>query len=141
MNISKYIKAILIIIGVGGVDQLSKYIIYTYYPGNFYININGTLGILPWWVSILSILILITILVINYIKNKNINQIDILFIMIISAGISNLYDRIIYGGVVDFIAVGNFPVFNIADVIISVGVGLLILFELKKTNNSQLKYN
>jgi signal peptidase II len=39
----------------------------------------------------------------------------------------NLIDRIIYGNVTDFISVGNFAVFNVADASISVGVAVLIL--------------
>ena len=40
----------------------------------------------------------------------------------------NLIDRIQYGYVVDWIRVGEFPVFNIADAAISVSVVLLILY-------------
>jgi len=41
--------------------------------------------------------------------------------------VGNLIDRITEGYVTDFISVGMFPVFNIADASISVGVALLIL--------------
>lgn len=41
--------------------------------------------------------------------------------------LGNLIDRIFHGPVTDFIAVGDFPVFNIADSSITVGVGILIL--------------
>jgi len=39
----------------------------------------------------------------------------------------NLIDRLRFGHVVDFISVGTFPVFNVADSAISVGTGLLLL--------------
>ena len=39
----------------------------------------------------------------------------------------NLVDRLIQGHVTDFISVGNFPVFNVADASISTGVAVLIL--------------
>lgn len=39
----------------------------------------------------------------------------------------NLIDRITIGHVTDFISVGSFPVLNIADACISVGVGVLLL--------------
>lgn len=39
----------------------------------------------------------------------------------------NLIDRLMMGRVTDFISVGNFPVFNIADASITVGVGILLL--------------
>lgn len=39
----------------------------------------------------------------------------------------NLVDRVVFGTVTDFISVGNFAVFNVADASISVGVAVLIL--------------
>lgn len=41
--------------------------------------------------------------------------------------IGNLIDRLTSGQVTDFISVGTFPVFNIADGCISTGVGVLLL--------------
>lgn len=41
--------------------------------------------------------------------------------------LGNLIDRIHFGPVTDFISVGDFAVFNIADACITVGVGILIL--------------
>jgi signal peptidase II len=41
--------------------------------------------------------------------------------------VGNLIDRLTIGYVTDFISVGNFPVFNIADSAISIGVAVLIL--------------
>lgn len=45
--------------------------------------------------------------------------------MLLGGAIGNLIDRLIHGHVTDFISVGNFPVFNIADSSISVGVVVL----------------
>jgi signal peptidase II len=47
--------------------------------------------------------------------------------MQLGGALGNLIDRIVFGPVTDFISVGNFAVFNIADANITVGVGLLIL--------------
>jgi len=47
--------------------------------------------------------------------------------MQLGGAIGNLIDRIIFGPVTDFISVGSFPVFNIADSSITVGVGIMIL--------------
>jgi len=44
-----------------------------------------------------------------------------------AGAIGNLVDRIFRGPVTDFISVGDFPVFNVADSSITVGVGLLLL--------------
>jgi signal peptidase II len=45
----------------------------------------------------------------------------------LGGAVGNLIDRIVIGHVTDFISVGNFAVFNIADASISVGVAVLIL--------------
>lgn len=47
--------------------------------------------------------------------------------MQLGGALGNLIDRVIFGPVTDFISVGTFPVFNIADSSITVGVGILIL--------------
>jgi signal peptidase II len=51
--------------------------------------------------------------------------------LILGGALGNLYDRVAYGHVVDFLdfhAVGwHFPAFNIADSAISIGAGILIL--------------
>jgi signal peptidase II len=38
----------------------------------------------------------------------------------------------IHGFVIDFISIGRFPVFNIADICITVGIGLLIYRSLRQ---------
>lgn len=54
-------------------------------------------------------------------------------LMIMSGAISNFIDRFWYGGVVDFIrfyfGAYSFPVFNVADVFISVGTLLFVYFQ------------
>jgi signal peptidase II len=47
--------------------------------------------------------------------------------MQLGGSLGNLTDRIMIGHVTDFISVGNFPVFNIADASISVGVVVMIV--------------
>lgn len=49
--------------------------------------------------------------------------------ILIGASLGNLYDRFAQGHVTDFICLTfiNFPVFNVADVLIDVGIGFLII--------------
>jgi signal peptidase II len=59
--------------------------------------------------------------------------------IMLGGAVGNLIDRFRLGYVLDFIAVGRFPVFNVADSCVTVGVGLLILamyLEEKKTHPS-----
>lgn len=68
---------------------------------------------------------------------KSISMKSIFFISLLSAGIAgNLHERIVFGYVRDFFELTfvNFPVFNISDIFINIGViALIILILLKKT--------
>lgn len=53
------------------------------------------------------------------------------FMLVLSGGIGNLIDRIFNGGaVVDFIKTDfmDFPIFNVADICVTIGAGLIILY-------------
>lgn len=49
--------------------------------------------------------------------------------LIIGGGLGNLWDRLFYGGVIDFIRLDfiSFPIFNIADICVCCGAALVIL--------------
>lgn len=47
--------------------------------------------------------------------------------MQLAGAVGNLIDRVIFGHVTDFISVGTFPVWNIADASITVGVAILLI--------------
>ena len=49
-------------------------------------------------------------------------------LLIMSGGIGNLIDRTVLGFVTDMISVGSFPVFNVADICVTVGCAILILW-------------
>jgi len=57
----------------------------------------------------------------------------------LGGAIGNLIDRLTIGHVTDFISVGNFPVFNIADASITIGVVVLILGVWITENNEKKK--
>ena len=63
------------------------------------------------------------------------------FAMIVGGGISNLFDRIMYGGVVDFMNMGvgdlRTGIFNFADVFIMVGMGLILWTQFRAGNKEQ----
>ena len=89
--------------------------------------------------NILSILIFLIILVLIYLMLKSKILEKIFFSLIIGGAIGNLYDRIIYKAVPDFIDFHikefHWFTFNIADIFISFGIIFMILNELiTKTN-------
>ena len=81
----------------------------------------------------------IVIIIISYMMIYDENSPYIAFSFVIGGALGNLNDRIIYGYVIDFIEVYYntfyWPIFNFADVAISIGVILLlhnIIFNKKK---------
>ena len=82
----------------------------------------------------LSVLIFFIILVLIYLMFKSKKSEKIFLSFIIGGAIGNLYDRIIYKAVPDFIDfhIKDFHwfTFNIADIFISLGIILMILNEL-----------
>ena len=88
-------------------------------------------------ISVLIILISLTIL---YLAFKNKNYSGYFFAMILGGSLGNLFDRIKFSAVPDFIDlhIGNYHwfIFNVADIFISLGIICLIFLELfynKKT--------
>ena len=86
-----------------------------------------------WQTLFFSAIAVVAAIVISFLIVKSENK--ILFCaglaLILGGALGNLYDRIVYGHVVDFLdfhAAGwHFPAFNVADSAISVGAGILIL--------------
>ena len=52
-------------------------------------------------------------------------------------GLGNLTDRLAYGKVIDMFDFGFFPVFNVADISVCVGCGLLVLYMIVYENSSK----
>ena len=90
----------------------------------------------------LTFLILIIILIIFFILSKSNGIKKYSLMMILGGAIGNVYDRISYKAVPDFIDfhIGNFHwfIFNVADIFITLGVIFMIIIEITG-NNKKLK--
>src|SRR3989344_332878 len=81
--------------------------------------------------NVLFIIVAIAVIcLIIYYSNKirNVN-IQIAMGFVLGGALSNMIDRVIYGGVIDFIKIWMMPVFNLADVFNVIG-GLTIIYYL-----------
>ena len=91
-------------------------------------NSGAAFGIAPagaWLFLIASVLVSIG-LVIYVFRNPGTQWNDAVLGLILGGTVGNGFDRIVYGTVTDFINVHFWPVFNVADSAISIGVVLLI---------------
>ena len=91
--------------------------------------------------NILTALIIIIILFLLFLITRSTGLKKYSLTMIIGGALGNVFDRIYYKAVPDFIDfhVGNFHwfIFNIADIFITIGVFLMILLELIDNNKNK----
>ena len=92
--------------------------------------------------NVLTLIILIVIIIILYlvVKNKGFKRYSLIFIL--GGAIGNLFDRIFYKAVPDFIDfhIENFHwfIFNVSDIFITVGVICMITLELIGKNDKNI---
>ena len=142
-------------------DRISKFYVISQSEKNFsydlfeskFLNINLVwnegiaFGLLSfdemYFYNLLTILITILIIIIFFmiLKNEGLKKYSLL--MILGGALGNLYDRIFFQAVPDFIDfhIGNFHwfIFNVSDIFITLGVSFLIALEL--INNQKIKKN
>jgi signal peptidase II len=98
-------------------------------------NPGGAFGLLasrPGF-FILANLVIIALLIYIYREMKPISSLMAAAVgLLIGGALGNLYDRILYGTVIDFLDFRIWPVFNVADIGIVVGAGLLTVFLLRE---------
>lgn len=152
-NIYKITSIILML------DQFIKIII------NRYISLGSSVPVIPNFFSIMNLkntgaafsiledstvfLVIISVIVIVLLDRsiKKISKFEVLeeiSLGLIMGGIfGNLIDRIIHHGVIDYLSFRifnyNFPVFNLADMTIVIGVGLLLISMILDTRKEESK--
>lgn len=124
-----------------GADQLLKWWAAGYLRAPLYITdwfvlkYEQNIGI-AWsifipqpWLSILNALILIAlpIFISQYIDLRRKDS-QFFLSLVIGGALGNLFDRVFRGFVIDFVAVGWWPVFNLADALLTIGIFLILVF-------------
>ncbi len=161
------VLAIICGVLVVGVDQLTKYLVTVFMEPNEVIaviphiinfnrippNTGAAFGIFQgqtWFlITVTSVLLIIcTGMLIR--KTFDSKCMFWALCLVLGGGIGNLIDRLFRGGnVVDFLEFGffDFPVFNVADIAVCVGAGLILLYFImdfikdSKDKNSITKIN
>lgn len=95
----------------------------------------GALGGLPALASVLPVLILLG--VVGYALRRRFSGpwLAVGSGLVIGGALGNLLDRARFGYVIDFIAVGPWPNFNVADSAISIGVACLVVDALRRPDS------
>ena len=154
MKTVKYrpIISILIIAALVGVDQLTKYlalvnlsafggvpvingVLSLYYVENTGISFS-LLSSKMLLIVIITVIILaaIVFVLIRTPKTAYYMPLSVILSVIVAGALGNLIDRIIRGFVIDFISLDiiHFPVFNVADICVCIGIFVLILLVIFK---------
>ena len=157
--IKKNFFSLLLIFILFSIDRLTKYliVIYSNSSGELIIPITSFLklnliwnngiafGLLSFqqdlYYNSLTVIIIIITLILSYFMIKS-NYVEKgAFCLIIGGSLGNIFDRIYYSSVVDFIDfhINNFHwfIFNVADIFITIGVIILIVLEILKKNEKK----
>ena len=131
------------------IDQLSKFLVFhnkinecfLFFCIKTAVNHGIAFGLFNMSpiMTIITAIISITVIGISswyIIKNRENKALGLALILIISGTMGNLIDRLFFRYVRDFIAIGMFPAFNIADTLNIIGVVILIIALLKKTKKT-----
>lgn len=134
-----------IIVAVAVFDQILKYIVkagvepHTSIPvfGDFltitlHFNTGAAFSMMEGYrvlLSVVPLVFIIAIIVYIFVKRKTDHPLLLTSLSLIAGGgIGNLIDRFMFGKVTDFISVGSFPIFNLADMFVVTGCGLVIVY-------------
>lgn len=146
----KYLRDYILLILVASIivafDQWTKYLVRTQIPfgGSWtpwswlepfarivhWQNTGAAFGMLQNFGLVFTILaFIVSIAILYYFPRVPSNEWALRLAMMMQLGgaVGNLIDRLTIGTVTDFISVGTFAVFNVADASISVGTAILIL--------------
>ena len=146
----KYLLDYAYLLGLAGaivaLDQWSKYMVRTYlafgrtwspwpWLANYarivhWNNTGAAFGMFQGFGNVFTVLaIIVSIVILYYFPQVPRRDWPLRLAMGLQLGgaIGNLVDRLTVGSVTDFISIGNFAVFNVADASISIGVAILVL--------------
>ena len=112
------------------IDQLSKFLFERHFQALVSYNTGVAFGIpIPWFVSFtIGVLALAFIYYLKRIENLRITWYLQLFI---AGTIGNMIDRIWHNHVIDFINIGFWPSFNLADSYLTIAVIYIVFYHLK----------
>lgn len=124
--------------GIVLADQGSKAILSKYDSARLLVNADVAFSLpVPWWGVLIALCVLVSLLVYMVRSwDKSTTRRAIWSVgLVLGGALSNLLDRWLVGGVRDFIDLKVWPVFNIADIGLTVGTVALLWYALTSTSH------
>lgn len=119
-------------------------VIPSFFDISYQVNTGGAFSLFTGYAFILALIAIVTIIYIHtFLKDIKNNGEKLGFSLLIGGIFGNLIDRLFYGYVIDFLSFDifgyKFPVFNIADIFICLGVFIILICSLggKHEDNSK----
>ncbi len=133
----------IIIINLNKTHELFNYSLTSFLNLDLVWNDGIAFGLFSFneniYYNVLTLIIIIVTLVVFIMMLKSNNYQKYGFLMVFSGSLGNIFDRLYYSSVPDFIDIhiNNFHwfIFNVADIFITLGVLILIFTEFFKLNN------
>lgn len=126
-----YFRTIVVFVIVLFLDQISKILFYdkAIWAETLLLSPHFNTGIawslpIPLWLILLLTFFVIGMLCFLYYKKQLLRRV---FALLTAGAIGNMYDRVVLLWVRDFIDLGWFPVFNIADIAISLAAVVIVV--------------
>ena len=130
----------------GPIDIIKNVVEFYYLPNG---NTGAAFGMLSGHRVLFLVIAIVVVTAIGYLvfnmpTGRKYRFIEILLVFIASGGVGNMIDRVVFGTVTDFIYISyiNFPIFNVADMYVSVCTVILavvVLFCLKESDHETLE--
>lgn len=116
------------------IDRITKVFFskYNFWIFRYSLNKGAAFSILQDWNLFLILVGIVVIFLIIYYRNVKSRNLQISLGLLLGGTIGNLVDRIFYKGVIDFVSVSIFPVFNLADIANFIGGLILVIYFIKK---------
>jgi signal peptidase II len=146
------LKAVALASAVFGIDRFTKWLIesrvsvmdaHNVIPGFFDIVHSTNRGVAfslfhdstsPWRTTLLILAAAVALVIVGWMiwRSQNMRALSLFGLALIFGGAAgNLFDRVVWGGVTDFldfyIGTMHWPAFNVADSAVVIGSGLLLL--------------
>lgn len=118
--------------------QILHYYLWTNRSGALTVNSHGSWG-LPLENRLFAVIAALIILVAIWLGWRQKTAYSIPVLLIATSGISNILDRLWYGGVIDYIDLKYWPVFNIPDAVITCAIlyYLFMAFRPRRSRRSE----
>lgn len=105
-------------------------------------NSGAAFGILDnctWLLTVLSAVAVVVLMYLILFRQTNSKASHAALVLLAAGAAGNLYDRLVYGSVTDYLEFlfMDFPIFNLADVMVDVGAALMVICILKMPSDGR----